>query len=296
MKSLKATESKAAYLCLLPTYLFVAVFLIYPTLEAIRISFLDWNMRDYYHPTFVGLANFREIFNNDVFIESFKVLAIFLGWALVVLQGISVLAGYLIYLLGASRFAQVIKVSFIIPMVIPGMVTTLFWLFFYEPGNGMLNVLLGKLGLESWQKVWLGESQFSAIGSLLMKGFPWISGIGFLIYLAGFQSLDESVRESARIDGASGWKIFWSIDLPLIIPQLKLTTILVLIGGIQQYGDQYILTKGGPGYDTTVPGLFLFNNAFTYGKLGIGSAAGVTLFLIIALFTVLNLRFMKSRT
>ena len=281
---------------MLPTYLFVAVFLIYPTLEAIRISFLDWNMRDYYHPTFVGLANFREIFNNDVFIESFKVLAIFLGWALVVLQGISVLAGYLIYLLGASRFAQVIKVSFIIPMVIPGMVTTLFWLFFYEPGNGMLNVLLGKLGLESWQKVWLGESQFSAIGSLLMKGFPWISGIGFLIYLAGFQSLDESVRESARIDGASGWKIFWSIDLPLIIPQLKLTTILVLIGGIQQYGDQYILTKGGPGYDTTVPGLFLFNNAFTYGKLGIGSAAGVTLFLIIALFTVLNLRFMKSRT
>ncbi|MDG0808150.1 carbohydrate ABC transporter permease [Cohnella rhizosphaerae] len=160
----------------------------------------------------------------------------------------------------------------------------------------MLNMLLGALGLESWQRVWLGESQTTAIGSLLMKGFPWISGIGFLIYLAGFQSLDESFRESARMDGASGWKVFWRIDLPLILPQLKLTTILVLIGGIQQYGDQYILTKGGPGYDTTVPGLFLFNNAFNYGKLGIGSAAGVTLFLIIALFTVLNLRFMKART
>ncbi|BBH22024.1 binding-protein-dependent transport systems inner membrane component [Paenibacillus baekrokdamisoli] len=289
-------KSKVAYLCLLPTFLFVCVFLVYPTFEAIRISFLDWNMRDYYHPTFVGLANYREIFNSEVFINSFKVLLIFLVWALVVLQGISVLAGYLIYLLGASRFAQWIKVAFIIPMVIPGMVITMFWLFFYEPNNGMLNVLLRNLDLDGWQKVWLGESQLTAIGSLLMKGFPWISGIGFLIYLAGFQSLDESVRESARIDGASAWTIFWSIDLPLIIPQLKLTTILVLIGGIQQYGDQYIITKGGPGFDTMVPGLYLFNNAFNYGKLGVGSAAGVTLFLIIALFTILNLRFMKSRT
>ncbi|MDI4647001.1 carbohydrate ABC transporter permease [Cohnella hashimotonis] len=296
MKPLRLLESRAAYLCLLPTFLFVGVFLVYPTFEAVRISFLDWNMRNYYNPEFVGFSNYKEIFSNDVFIDSFRVLAIFLGWQLVVLQGISVFAGYLIYLLGTSRFAGFIKVAFIIPMVIPGMVSTLFWLFFYEPTNGMLNVLLGTLGLDSWQKVWLGESQTTAIGSLLMKGFPWISGIGFLIYLAGFQSLDESVRESARMDGASGWKVFWAIDLPLILPQLKLTTILVLIGGIQQYGDQYILTKGGPGYDTTVPGLFLFNNAFNYGKLGIGSAAGVTLFLIIALFTVLNLRFMKSRT
>lgn len=173
---------------------------------------------------------------------------------------------------------------------------TLFWLFFYEPNYGMLNHLLSSIGFEQWRTVWLGESQATAIGSLLMKGFPWISGMGLLIYLAGFQAIDESVKEAALIEGVTKWAMFTKIDFPLVLPQIRLTTILVLIGGIQQFSDQLIMTKGGPGFDTTVPGLYMFNNAFSYGQLGIGSVTGIILFVLIMLLTVLNLRFLRSRT
>ncbi|THF77571.1 carbohydrate ABC transporter permease [Cohnella fermenti] len=283
------------YACLLPTFAFVGVFLLYPAIEAFRMSFLDWSMTNYLHPRYAGLDNYAELLKNAEFRNSFLILLAFMLWNIVVLQGASIMGAYLINSLGQSRLGGFFKVAFTVPMVLPGMVVTMFWLFFYEPNNGMLNYVLGHLGLESWQKVWLGESQATAMGSIMMKGFPWVSGLGFLIYLAGFQNIDESLREAARMDGASAGKIFWRIDLRLILPQIRLTTVLVLIGGTQQFSDQLIMTKGGPGYSTMVPGLYMFNHAFTYGKLGTGSAIGVILFLLKMGFTLLNARLMRER-
>lgn len=283
------------YLCLLPTFLFIGLFLVYPSFEAFRISFLDWNMRNYMNPRFVGLQNYIELLGDPIFLQTFVTLGYFLLWALIIHQGASIIGAYLIYLLSRLRVGGFFKVAFTVPMVVPGMVLTMFWLFFYEPNAGMLNYTLRAVGLEEWTRVWLGESQFTAIMSILMKGFPWISGMGFLIYLAGFQSLDESVKEAAVMDGASRWEIFAKIDLPLLAPQIRLTTVLVLIGGIQQFADQLIMTKGGPGYDTTVPGLLMYKNAFSYGQLGMGSAMGVILFLIIMLLTFLNMRFFREK-
>ncbi|MFD0711689.1 carbohydrate ABC transporter permease [Paenibacillus sp. GCM10027626] len=283
------------YACLLPSFAFVGLFLMYPAIEAFRISFLDWSTTNYLHPRFSGLDNYVQVLQDPVFRQSFLILLAFLSWHVIVLQGASILGAYFINYLGNTGLAGFFKVTFTIPMVLPGMVTTLFWLFFYEPGNGMLNYVLGALGLEHWQMIWLGENQLTAMAAIMMKGFPWVSGLGFLIYLAGFQNIDESLREAARIDGASSWRIFWSVDMKLILPQIRLTTILVLIGGTQQFNDQLIMTKGGPGYDTTVPGLYMFNNAFTYGKLGTGAAVGVILFVLTMALTFLNMKFMRER-
>ncbi|HZG57782.1 sugar ABC transporter permease [Paenibacillus sp.] len=283
------------YLCLLPSFAFVGLFLVYPAFEAFRISLYDWTMRNYYNPSFSGFQNYVDALRDPVFLNSFWILAIFLAWMIVVIQAFAVIGAYWVYLLGDSKAGAFFKTGFVVPMVVPGMVLTLFWLFFYEPNFGMLNTLLTMLGLESWTKVWLGDSQATALGALLFKGFPFIGGMGFLIYLAGFQSIDGSLYEAARMDGAKGWQLFKSISLPLIIPQLKLTTLLTLIGGIQQFSDQYILTKGGPGFDTTVPGLYMFNQAFVYGKLGVGSAVGVILFFIIIAFSMANQFLIKKK-
>jgi len=291
----KAMRNAWIYACLFPTFFFIGLFLLYPSIEAFRISFLDWSTSNYLNPRFAGLDNYAELLRDPIFRKSFVILIAFLLWHIIVLQGASILGAYLINYLGKTGLAGFFKVSFTIPMVLPGMVTTLFWLFFYEPSNGMLNYVLGLLGLDNWQRIWLGESQLTAMFAIMMKGFPWVSGLGFLIYLAGFQNIDESLREAARIDGASSWKIFWTVDLQLILPQIRLTTILVLIGGTQQFADQLIMTKGGPGYDTTVPGLYMYNNAFTYGKLGTGSAIGVILFVITLGLTLLNMKFMRER-
>ncbi|MBB6669784.1 carbohydrate ABC transporter permease [Cohnella nanjingensis] len=283
------------YACLFPSFILIGLFMLYPALEAFRMSFLDWNMTNYLHPESVGFDNYIEVFKDAIFRNSFLILLVFMIWHIIILQGASLLGAYFIYLLGNTRLAGFYKVAFTIPMVLPGMVTTMFWLFFYEPNNGMLNTVLSMIGLEHWQHIWLGDNQVTAMGSLMMKGFPWISGLGFLIYLAGFQNIDESLREAATVDGASPWKIFWAIDLKMVAPQIRLTTILVLIGGTQQFSDQLIMTKGGPGYDTMVPGLYMYNNAFTYGKLGVGAAIGVILFVLTMALTYLNLRSTRER-
>ena len=288
-------KNKYAYLLLLPTYLLVGGFLLYPTYEAFRMSLLDWSMADYLQPLFIGLGNFAQLFADPNFINSFKVLLIFLLWNLIVYQAASVMGAYLIFLFGNSKWGGFFKVAFTVPMVVPGMVITLFWLFFYEPNLGMLNHILTAVGLGNLAIDWLGHSQATAIGSLLMMGFPWISGIGFLIYLAGFQGIDSTVREAAVVDGASGWVIFSRILLPLLRPQLRLTTILVLIGGIQQFSNQLIFTNGGPGYETTVPGLYLYDQAFVYGNLGLGSAVGVVLFFIIILLSAFSMRMLRAQ-
>ncbi|GBF75178.1 hypothetical protein PA598K_03564 [Paenibacillus sp. 598K] len=285
-----------SYLCLVPTFAFIGLFLVYPSLEAFRISFLDWNMRNYMNPQFIGVDNYVTLLSDPVFLQSFLTLGYFLIWMLIIHQGASILGAYLIYLLGNGIAGRFMKTAFTVPMVIPGMVLTMFWLFFYEPNAGLLNYMLHSIGLGDWTRVWLGDSQLTAVMAIVMKGFPWISGMGFLIYLAGFQSIDESVKEAAQIDGASRWKIFTRIDLPMLLPQIRLTTVLVLIGGIQQFSDQLIMTKGGPGYDTTVPGLLMYKNAFNYGQLGLGSAMGIVLFVIIMLLTIINMRFMRDKS
>lgn len=285
-----------SYLCLVPTFAFIGLFLVYPSLEAFRISFLDWNMRNYMNPHFIGLDNYVTLLSDPVFLKSFLTLGYFLVWMLIIHQGASILGAYLIYLLGNGIAGRFMKTAFTVPMVIPGMVLTMFWLFFYEPNAGLLNYMLHSIGLDDWTRVWLGDNQLTAIMAIVMKGFPWISGMGFLIYLAGFQSIDESVKEAAQIDGASRWRIFTRIDLPMLLPQIRLTTVLVLIGGIQQFSDQLIMTKGGPGYDTTVPGLLMYKNAFNYGQLGLGSAMGIVLFVIIMLLTIINMRFMRDKS
>jgi len=265
----------------------ICLFLVYPALNAIRMSFTNWKMTSYYSPKFVGIDNYITVLKDGIFWKSMLNLLIFIGWGFLSTMLWMVPITYLVYRLGAGRLGRFFQRAYVIPMMVPGMVVTLFWRFFYEPNFGMLNNVLKMLGAPKslYTFVWLGEKS-SAIPALLFMGFPWISGFGFLIVLAGFQGVDASLHESAMIDGAKATSIFARIDMPLILPQLKLLIILGMIGGIQQYTNQMIMTNGGPNYATYVPGLLMYNTAFTYQKLGQGSALGVILFILIMAFTV----------
>ncbi len=273
------------YLALLPSLFFLFLFMIYPVYEAITKSFFDWKLSRYYDPDFVGFQNYIDIFSDELFIKSFGVLLAFIAWGFVTTMLFVVPVTYLVYKLGENRLGRFFQRAYVIPMMVPAMVLTLFWKFFYEPNFGMLNNLLRMAGQESWTHVWLGEKGL-ALASLLFMGFPWISGFGFLVILAGFQGIDHSLHESAEIDGATGFQKFRKIDIPLIIPQLKILIMLGMIAGVQQFQNQMIMTNGGPEYSTTVPGLLMYKNAFQYENLGYGSAIGVILFVIILAFTV----------
>ena len=123
-----------------------------------------------------------------------------------------------------------------------------------------------------------------------------MSGFQTLIYLAGLQNISISITEAAILDGTGPVRRFFSIELPLIASQIKLIVILVMINTIQSFVNILIMTNGGPGKATMVPGLFLYRNAMQYGKMGYACSIGTLLFVVILILTYINLKYMKSNT
>ena len=285
-------SSLQAYLFLLPTFALIGVFSYYPALLALYHSLTDWNgilLADY-----VGLNNFREMLNDQVLQASLGNMVTVAIWSLVVTLTVPLLVAELIYALRNNRAQYWYRLLFVAPIVVPFVVTLLVWRFIYDPDLGLLNALLERLGI-SFQSRWLGDPDL-ALYCLLFIGFPFAAGTNVLIYLAGLQSIGESVIDAAKLDGAIGLRRIISIDLPLIMGQVRLLGILSLIGGIQGFGAQLVLTRGGPGYATMVPGMWMYETAFSYSRMGYASAIGTSMFIVILGLTLVIMRSVESST
>lgn len=285
-------SSLQAYLFLLPTFALIGVFSYYPALLALYHSLTDWNgilLADY-----VGLNNFREMLNDQVLQASLGNMVTVAIWSLVVTLTVPLLVAELIYALRNNRAQYWYRLLFVAPIVVPFVVTLLVWRFIYDPDLGLLNALLERLGI-SFQSRWLGDPDL-ALYCLLFIGFPFAAGTNVLIYLAGLQSIGESVIDAAKLDGATGLRRMISIDLPLIMGQVRLLGILSLIGGIQGFGAQLVLTRGGPGYATMVPGMWMYETAFSYSRMGYASAIGTSMFIVILGLTLVIMRSVESST
>ena len=149
------------------------------------------------------------------------------------------------------------------PMVAPGVVGTLIWRFIYDPNNGLMTALMQTLGiLKDGQVIdWLGDPNY-VIFSIIFMGFPWIGGTSVLIYMSGLMNIPSSLIESSVLDGAGTFTRIFKIDLPMIVGQIRYFVIMGIIGALQSYSTQIILTEGGPGYTTMVPGYYMYTQAF----------------------------------
>jgi len=274
------------YIMLLPTFTLLSVFLLYPAVNAIIKSFYQWRLIDYNNPVFIGLKNYVDLLHDKVFLKSLGILIVFVAWQLFVLTCATMPLTYMVYKLGDTKVAGIFKTVYVLPYMIPLIVGILFWRFFYDPNMGLLNAILDFLGFDVGRlPVWLGDKR-TALPSILFIGFPYVNPFHFLILLAGFQSISDSLHDAALIDGAGSMTQFFSIDLPLVIPQMKLLIMLTIINGFQQYYLQMVMTNGGPNYATMVPGLWLYQKGIQAGKYGYGSAIGVFLFIIILVATI----------
>ena len=214
-----------------------------------------------------------------------------------------ILCAVVVFHLASKRLAYFFRMTFVVPMVIPLMVFLLVWKYLYQPEPyGAINQLLILLQLEDLTTNWLGNPK-TALGSIIFLGFPWISTIGVLIYLAGLQNIDESIYEAAEIDGAGPIARFFYIELPLIVRQVKINLVLGLVETIQEFGIIIILTggtggasaSGGPLNATTLPGLQMYKEAFVNYRYGYASAIGVILFLTILTLILINNRYLKPQ-
>jgi ABC-type sugar transport system permease subunit len=284
-------RARVSYLFLVPTVTLLLIFNYYPAVSGLYHSFTVW--KPGIETRWVGLEQFRNIMNDAYFWVGVQnaLLLVFSGFVKTLTMPL--LVAELIFHIRSQVIQYGIRSLFIVPLVVPGVVGILLWANIYDPNIGLLNQTLEALGLSSWTRVWLGDRN-TALGAIIAIGFPWVSAFALLIFYGGLISIPVELFDAAKVDGARFWQRFWRIDLPLIIPQIRLLLILGFIGGVQEFQLIFLTTGGGPGNVTYTPALELYYQAVRFNNFGFASAIGTVLFLVILGGTILNMRYVTS--
>lgn len=278
------------YLFLLPIYVLMVIFKYIPFAMAFEKSFFEWNGTNV--NLFIGFANYKRAFT-DPSLRASVLNCIWMAAANVaIVLTVPLLAAELLFALKSPQRQYIIRTAFIFPMVVPIVVIILLWKWILAGDNGVFNNILTLIGVPQLTRPWLGSSK-TALGAIIAIGFPWlgIAGLGglqFLLYYGALQSIPKALFESAQIDGVNTWRRFFYIDVPMLASQIRLTVTLAVIGAVQVFDKVYILTKGGPGTATIMPSIVLYEQGFTYKKMGFSSAIGVLMFIVILALTVVN--------
>ncbi|HEY8284745.1 MAG TPA: sugar ABC transporter permease [Chloroflexota bacterium] len=286
-------NARSAYLLILPMFLVMIVFVYYPPISGLYHAFFAWNPTG--NSPFVGLDNFRAIFNDPHFGQEVANMLILLAGSLISGTVPSLIVAELIFALRNMTARYVYRFLFLIPIVVPLVVSQLLWMFFYDPNIGPIDSFLRAIGLGGLARDWLGDFN-TALGALIFFNFPWVGGTGVLIWLSGLMNISNEVVEAAALDGTTGIPRIWYIDLPLLMGQIRYFLVLGMIGGLGAFQMQYVMTNppGGPGYQTDVPSLEMYLQAFENDRFGVAAAYGVLLFIVGLLLAVLMVRLTRT--
>ncbi|OXS56253.1 ABC transporter permease [Cohnella sp. CIP 111063] len=277
---------------LVPTFLFFSVFVLYPVAKGAHISLFDWSGSSE-HMTYVGLDNFKEIvrdpivwkaIGNDYFLVLGKTIGI------VLLATFFAVAVTRLRIRGASFF----RIAFFIPNIISIVVIGVLWRFVYNPSIGFLNSFLSLFAAEPVNRPWLGE-EGTALWSILWPSI-W-AGIGFyfLLLVAAIMGIPASLYEAAEIDGAKQGRQFWTITLPLVWEQVKVSVLHIVMTTLNgSFVMVLLMTEGGPDNSTQVLGSYLYQMGFRQFHMGYAAALGVVI-LIVSLLTTLVLQRLLRR-
>ena len=287
----RCVQSLGLYALLAPTFILLAVFSLVPFAVAFITSFYDYEVGG--DSRFIGLANYAEYFRDYTFVESFRNMLFLTAFSVVMVIVVPLTVAKLIFSLSSPRASYVYRILFLLPIVVPNVAVYLIWQGLMYSEVGMVNRTLHGIGQGHLARGWFSDPD-TVIWAIACIGFPFAGGINILIYYAGLTSIPDSVHEAAELDGATGLKKFLLIDVPLVMSQIKLLVMLTVIAGFQAFEGVYILTNGGPGFKSTVPGLWMYLNAFRFQRMGYACAIGVILFLLILTLTILNMRYFRS--
>jgi sn-glycerol 3-phosphate transport system permease protein len=282
----------ASYAMVAPAMCFLLVFVIYPMFHIIQLSMYKGNATNPYKK-FVGLDNFQDIFfvKKD-FLEALKNTAVYTVFIVVILIFLSLL--FAVWMFQDRKINKIAQTAFFTPHLVASVSCAFIWswLFNSDP-YGLFNTVLKVFGAAPVN--WLGDTRTAMACIIVMN--TW-KGIGYyaLIILAALKSIPPEIYEAARLDNASRSKTFWKITLPMLSPQLFFLLITITIGSFKVFDSVRLMTGGGPGTSTQVISLYIYNYAFQRNNsLGVGSAAGVVLMVILILVTMLDFRGLEKR-
>jgi multiple sugar transport system permease protein len=272
-------------LYLAPAIAFVLIFTAYPFVQMVAMSFTNWSLIA--PPKPVGLNNFQTALGDGPFWAS-------LGYTLrytIIITPILMVGGFLLALLVApnSGLRRATRAIAFIPVVIGLGVSSLAWVWLFDPTFGLINRFLSDIGLIQKPIQFLGVtadlSTYSIIASVVWK----VLGFGMILFVAAIQAIPSEVNEATMVDGATFWQRTRRVTVPLTRRTILLVTLVSVVGSLLAFDQFYIMTAGQPFNQTATAVFFIYNNSFHFLHLGYGAALSLILAAIVLVFTIVQM-------
>lgn len=280
-------ESKIAYIMIMPAMLLFACFVGLPLLVTFFLMFFDYNLIS--KPEFIGFSNiFKFIQDKEVplvFLSSFKLLVVLVICHVI----IGLFLAYVVKRAGKG-LGTLYRTVIYFPTIVTTVSVATAWIYLYDMDFGVINYYLGKIGIDKIP--WLSSSKWSLVAIIIFSIWKFV-GTPFLYYYIGLQNIPEIFYEAAEIDGASEFKKFRYITLPLLTPTIFMVVVLSLISFLQCFDEPYILTRGGPGVSSTTVSLYIYKN-FQAHNISYASILSMILFVVIMIITIIQFKLSKK--
>jgi multiple sugar transport system permease protein len=307
-------EHAQAYLFLLPAIAFLGLFKVLPALYAIYISFFRW---DVVQGAFRGLDNYFDYLwasptRSQQFWQSLSTTFTFAAITIPFEMALALVVAYVLF--QKLRGRDIYRTIYYLPYVTSTVAAATVFLWVFHPQYGLINTGLAAIGMGGLKWYQEPDGVFQMMGNALGLALPdWAAGpslalvgvaifsiwhylgFGILIFLGGLGNIPVEYYEAARLDGASQWQLFRRITLPLLSPQIFFVFTIGSIGVLRAFNEIFVLTNGGPLDTTRTLSLLIFRTFFQQGQIGLGSALGVLLTIIILAFTLIQFRFLERR-
>lgn len=284
---------RAAWWFVAPALLVIGVFFFLPVFAALLMSLTDFDiyaLADLRNLRFVGLSNYAQLLQTPLFWQAFGNTLYFVVVGVPLSIGVSLGAALLLHS-RLARFKAFFRTALFAPVVTTLVAVAVIWRYLFNTRYGLLNYALGGVGIQPID--WLGDPHW-AMPAIIVFAVWKNFGYNMIILLAGLQSIPEELYEAARIDGASVWRQFRYVTLPMLAPMLLMVSILTTAGYFQLFAEPYVMTQGGP-LQSTVSVLYLmYEEGFKWWNLGSASAVAFVLFLVIFGITALQLRYTRA--
>ena len=282
-----------SWVWVLPALALLLVFVYYPIVENLRLSLYSWNAFSA-RPVFVGLDNYRTAAGDPIFWRALRNNTVFAVTSLVFQVGLSLVLAAVLEEFVHQRLRGVLRTIYFIPAVISITVAGILFSFLYNPQIGLLNRLLGAVGLESWQHSWLGEPGTAMWSIIAMSQWQSI-GYTAILFVVAIQRVPREFYEAARIDGAGKVRSFFSITVPMVREMTTLVTILTISGAFLVFNEVMVMTAGGPSNSSQVLGTWLYRNAFLNDDMGYAAAIATVIFVITLLIGAVQIYVSRRR-
>jgi ABC-type sugar transport system permease subunit len=279
---LSAKQAAFGYAIILPTLAILFIFRFLPMIAAFYLSLTQYDL--VHPPKFIGFANFVDLLRDPLFLKSARVSLAYVVFSVIPVLPLSL--GLAVLFNRSLLIKNVLRSAVFMPVVMPAVVMAVVWTFMYQQ-DGVINTILSWFDIDPIP--WLRSSS-TALWAVILIGIWRATPYYMVIFLAGLQAIPADYYDAAKIDGASGWKSFWHITLPLLKPTTLLVVVMNVIVAMKVFAVPLIMTNGGPADSTRVLPLFIYQTAFEFFDMGRAAAMSVFLFVAVMLFAFVQVR------